>query len=100
MPILRQGRSGHLEPGGTPRGRRADENGAMVGHGGADAVPDARPCRALSLVEQPWPEETRSSPRAHREQVVRRLLLRGLSPRVLGLLLPEWRPLIDRVARL
>ncbi|MFA9445523.1 hypothetical protein [Egicoccus sp. AB-alg6-2] len=35
---------------------------------------------------------------AHRESVVRRLLGAGLSVRLLRLLLPDWRPLIERVA--
>jgi hypothetical protein len=34
----------------------------------------------------------------HREDVVRRLLDRGLTPAVLTQLVPEWHPLIDRVA--
>jgi hypothetical protein len=34
----------------------------------------------------------------HREDVVRRLLDRGLSAAVLAQLVPEWHPLIDRVA--
>lgn len=44
----------------------------------------------------------RSAPRvpvhARRADIVSRLLERGLTRRLLTLLLPEWRPLIDRVA--
>ena len=35
----------------------------------------------------------------HREDVLRRLLQRGLSPRVLAALLPEFRALIDQLGR-
>lgn len=35
---------------------------------------------------------------AHREGVVRRLLYAGLSARLLRALLPEWCPLIERIA--
>lgn len=41
--------------------------------------------------------EARGNVVAHREHVVRRLLLLGLSERVLRRLLPEWAGLIDRV---
>ncbi|MFA9429034.1 hypothetical protein [Egicoccus sp. AB-alg2] len=43
------------------------------------------------------PDERRAV-EAHREHVVSRLLQHGLSPRALRLLLPEWHPLIERVA--
>lgn len=39
----------------------------------------------------------RVSMAAHREDVLRRLLHRGLSPRVLSTMLPEFRPLIRRL---
>jgi hypothetical protein len=73
-----------------------------VGQDGTAAAPDVIGPRGATTTVARWPEPspgTRLSPRAHREQVVRRLLLRGLSPRVLGVLLPEWRPLIERVAQ-
>jgi hypothetical protein len=48
---------------------------------------------------QPYGTRPLDGPLARREQVVRRLLDRGLSPRLLAVLLPDWQPLIDRVAR-
>jgi hypothetical protein len=50
---------------------------------------------AVSAMEQ---EAVRVPVLEHREVVVRRLLLLGLSPTVLRTLLPEFRPLIDRIA--
>ncbi|GGI05100.1 hypothetical protein [Egicoccus halophilus] len=35
---------------------------------------------------------------AHRESVVRRLLASGLTPPTLAVLLPEWGPVVERVA--
>lgn len=44
-------------------------------------------------------ERRRVSIAEHREDVVRRLLQRGLSPRALSALLPEFRTLIDQLTR-
>jgi hypothetical protein len=41
----------------------------------------------------------RAEPLVHREIVVRRLLDRGLSPAALRTLLPDFGPLVDRLAR-
>lgn len=46
----------------------------------------------------PGGETVRVDPRVHREDVVRRLLLLGVSDRTLVTLLPDWVALIDRVA--
>jgi hypothetical protein len=39
----------------------------------------------------------RDSVRRHRETVVRRLLARGLSPTTLIMLLPDFRPVVERI---
>lgn len=44
-------------------------------------------------------EPRRVSIADHREDVVRRLLSRGLSPRLLRAILPEFRALIERLVR-
>jgi hypothetical protein len=41
----------------------------------------------------------RVHPLAHRESVVRRLLDLGVSPATLLMLLPDFRPVVDRLAR-
>ncbi len=42
-------------------------------------------------------ETARDSVRDHREDVVRRLLARGLSPTTLLALVPDFRPVVERV---
>ncbi|MEX1177507.1 MAG: hypothetical protein WEB09_03510 [Nitriliruptor sp.] len=48
----------------------------------------------MSTIER---DRTRVPVAEHREDVVRRLLLLGITPRLLRALLPEFRPIIDRV---
>ena len=43
-------------------------------------------------------EPQRASVEEHRETVVRRLLARGLSPTTVATLLPDFRPLVERIA--
>ena len=43
-------------------------------------------------------EPARASVEEHRETVVRRLLARGLSPTTVATLLPDFRPLVERIA--
>lgn len=50
-----------------------------------------------ATVTTPGGERRRVSMAEHREAVVRRLLQRGLSPRLLRALLPEFRTLIDEL---
>jgi hypothetical protein len=53
--------------------------------------------REGATVTTPDGERRRVSMAEHREAVVRRLLQRGLSPRLLRALLPEFRALIDEL---
>lgn len=62
-------------------------------HGGV-TVRTAREGVAVSTIER---DRTRVPVAEHREDVVRRLLLLGITPRLLRALLPEFRPIIDRV---
>ena len=43
-------------------------------------------------------DRERVDPATHREHVVRRLLARGLSPQTLTALLPDFRPIVQRLA--
>lgn len=43
------------------------------------------------------PPDVRVSAEAHREEVVRRLLERGLSRQAILALMPAWQPLVDRL---
>lgn len=54
--------------------------------------------QAQSSQESAGDADARRNVVAHREFVVRRLLRAGLSERLLRRLLPEWIPLIERVA--
>lgn len=73
------------EQGGWPPGRR----GRLTVDLGREGI----------AVTSPDGERHRVSVAEHREDVVRRLLRRGLSPRALSALLPEFRALIDRLTR-
>lgn len=55
--------------------------------------------RAGIVVTTPDGDRRRVSIAEHREEVLRRLLRRGLSPRILNALLPEFRSLIDELTR-
>src|SRR5690606_32937192 len=53
--------------------------------------------RRTVRIPTPDGEEVLVDPRSHREDVVERLLERGVSVETLSHLLPEWAPLIERV---
>lgn len=104
-PSVKRGRAGADEvttdaraPGST------DETGVTVHDDGTGRWPPARPGtttidlgRHGTTVTTPAGERRRVSVAEHREDVVRRLLQRGLSPRLLGALLPEFRSLIAQL---
>jgi hypothetical protein len=99
--------SGEPAAGTTTTGRRpgAEQRLGDRRHGepagGTD--PLGRPERVDPPVHgegvDPLGRPERVDPLAHRERVVRRLLDLGLSPATLVVLLPDFRPLVDRLAR-